>query len=190
MKKMIATCLSLAVFTGAVAGCSANTTEDTAESLSSVSVSSPEKQKEQTNMDKALALIHTFATGDTETARTLLDESYIQHNLAYGTGEEAFIDSVEYLASAEVPTTVENIRSFEDGDYVFLQTVYNFAGAGEQVAFDIFRFDEDGEIGTTVRFWLQKQIRLGIPRLMEPWKLRIWTKQKKIVNWLRISCMT
>lgn len=146
MKKMIATCLSLAVFTGAVAGCSANTTEDTAESLSSVSVSSPEKQKEQTNMDKALALIHTFATGDTETARTLLDESYIQHNLAYGTGEEAFIDSVEYLASAEVPTTVENIRSFEDGDYVFLQTVYNFAGAGEQVAFDIFRFDEDGEI--------------------------------------------
>ena len=29
---------------------------------------------------------------------------------------------------------------------MFLQTVYNFAGAGEQVAFDIFRFDEDGEI--------------------------------------------
>jgi len=29
---------------------------------------------------------------------------------------------------------------------VFLQTVYNFAGAGEQVAFDIFRFDEDGKI--------------------------------------------
>lgn len=48
--------------------------------------------------------------------------------------------------SADVKTTVENIRSFEDGDYVFLQTVYNFAGAGEQVAFDIFRFDEDGEI--------------------------------------------
>ena len=41
---------------------------------------------------------------------------------------------------------VKNIRAFEDGDYVFLQTVYNFAGAGEQVAFDIFRFDEDGEI--------------------------------------------
>ena len=35
---------------------------------------------------------------------------------------------------------------FEDGDKVFLQTVYNFAGAGEQVAFDIFRFDEDGLI--------------------------------------------
>ncbi len=43
-------------------------------------------------------------------------------------------------------TTVDNIRAFEDGDKVFLQTIYNFAGAGEQVAFDIFRFDEDGKI--------------------------------------------
>ncbi len=29
---------------------------------------------------------------------------------------------------------------------MFLQTIYNFAGAGEQVAFDIFRFDADGRI--------------------------------------------
>ena len=100
----------------------------------------------QTNIEKALALINTFATGDTETAAELLDENYIQHNLAYGNGEESFIGSVEYLASAEAETTVNNVRAFEDGDYVFLQTVYNFAGAGEQVAFDIFRFDEDGEI--------------------------------------------
>lgn len=99
-----------------------------------------------TRTEKALALILTFATGDTETAARLLDENYIQHNLAYGTGEAAFLGSVEYLASAPVKTTVNNIRAFEDGDYVFLQTVYNFAGAGEQVAFDIFRFDEDGEI--------------------------------------------
>ena len=97
-------------------------------------------------MDKALALINTFATGDTETAAQLLDENYIQHNLAYGTGEDAFLASVEGLAAADAETTVENIRAFEDGDYVFLQNVYNFAGAGEQVAFDIFRFDEDGEI--------------------------------------------
>ena len=76
----------------------------------------------------------------------MLAEGYIQHNLAYGTGADAFIGSVEYLASAPVKTTVNNIRAFEDGDKVFLQTVYNFAGAGEQVAFDIFRFDEEGKI--------------------------------------------
>lgn len=99
-----------------------------------------------TNKDKVLALINTFATGDTEAASKLLADGYIQHNLAYGTGRDAFVGSVAYLASAPVKTTVKNIRTFEDGDKVFLQTVYNFAGAGEQVAFDIFRFDADGKI--------------------------------------------
>lgn len=99
-----------------------------------------------TNTQKALELINTFATGDTEKAASLLAEGYIQHNLAYGTGRDAFVGSVAYLASAPVKTTVNNIRAFEDGDKVFLQTVYNFAGAGEQVAFDIFRFDENGKI--------------------------------------------
>ncbi|WP_289184144.1 hypothetical protein [uncultured Dubosiella sp.] len=35
------------------------------------------------------------------------------------------------LAKAPAPTTVENIRAFEDGDNVFLHTVYDFAGAGK-----------------------------------------------------------
>ena len=101
---------------------------------------------QQRNIENALALINTFANGDAEMAATLLDEGYIQHNLAYGTGRDAFVGSVEYLAAADTATTVNTIRSFADGDYVFLQTVYNFAGAGEQVAFDIFRFNEAGLI--------------------------------------------
>lgn len=104
------------------------------------------EEPKMTNIQKALALINTFATGDTETAASLLAEGYIQHNLAYGTGRDAFVGSVAYLASAPVKTTVNNIRSFADGDKVFLQTVYNFAGTGEQVAFDIFRFDDCGKI--------------------------------------------
>ena len=109
--------------------------------------SKPVKEEpEMTNIQKALELIGTFASGDTEKAKGLLAEGYIQHNLAYGTGRDAFVGSVAYLASAPVKTTVENIRAVEDGDKVFLQTVYNFAGAGEQVAFDIFRFDESGKI--------------------------------------------
>ncbi len=99
-----------------------------------------------TNKEKALALIGTFASGDTVLAKELLAAPYIQHNLSYGTGRDAFISSVEYLTSAPVRTTVENIRALEDGDRVFMQTVYNFAGVGKQVAFDIFRFDEDGKI--------------------------------------------
>ena len=104
------------------------------------------EEPKMTNTQKALELINTFATGDTETAKNLLAEGYIQHNLAYGTGRDAFVGSVAYLASAPVKTTVKNIRAFSDGDKVFLQTVYNFAGAGDQVAFDIFCFDENGLI--------------------------------------------
>ena len=151
MKKFISSVLALTLIASVLAGCSSNTTS-TSDSGSASESSTPSSQvesntqAEQTNTEKALALIGTFASGDTETARELLDENYIQHNLAYGTGEDAFIGSVEYLASADVKTTVNNIRAFEDGDKVFLQTIYNFAGAGEQVAFDIFRFDENGKI--------------------------------------------
>lgn len=95
------------------------------------------------NIQKAKKLIGCFASGDVAMARSLLKENYIQHNLAYNTGAKAFCDSVASLGSAPVKTTVNTIRAFEDGDKVFMQTVYNFAGAGEQVAFDIFRF-EDG----------------------------------------------
>ncbi len=98
-----------------------------------------------TNKEKAISLITSFATGDTKIPQENLTEGYIQHNLAYGTGRDAFVGSVQYLGSAPVKTTVENIRVFEDGDFVFLQTVYNFAGSGKQVAFDIFRF-ENGKI--------------------------------------------
>ena len=35
----------------------------------------------------------SFATGDAEKAAGLLAEGYIQHNLAYGTGRDAFVGS-------------------------------------------------------------------------------------------------
>ena len=142
MKKLIVFLTTAALMMAAFAGCSNKANKDDGK----IPDTSGTQQVEQTQIEKALALINTFASGDTETAKNLLAEGYIQHNLAYGTGRDAFIGSVEYLASAETKTTVKNIRAFEDGDKVFLQTVYNFAGAGEQVAFDIFRFDENGKI--------------------------------------------
>ena len=144
MKKFLSLTMALTMLGTALTGCGA---KDAAAKtpVENTQQTAPVRQ-EQSQTEKALALINTFATGDTETARSLLADGYIQHNLAYGTGADAFIGSVEYLASADVKTTVNNIRAFEDGDYVFLQTIYNFAGDGEQVAFDIFRFDENGKI--------------------------------------------
>ena len=148
MKKIITLLLTATLTMTALAGCStsSNNADNTASSNSATTQETESTKTEQTQIEKALALIDTFATGDTDTAKELLAEDYIQHNLAYGTGRDAFISSVEYLASADEKTTVENIRVFEDGDKVILQTVYNFAGAGEQVAFDIFRFDNEGKI--------------------------------------------
>lgn len=99
-----------------------------------------------TDIEKAIALTHTFANGDVAQAKDLLEEGYIQHNPSYGTGREAFLASVEALAQAPQPTTVETIRSFQDGDKVVLQSIYDFAGGGKQVAFDIFRIGADGKI--------------------------------------------
>ena len=144
MKKIFTLTLALAMIDTALTGCGATAPTSGSTASTPPATSAPAESAapvEQTNTEKALALIDTFATGDTETAASLLDEDYIQHNLAYGTGRDAFVGSVEYLASAETKTTVNNIRAFEDGDYAFLQTIYNFAGAGEQVAFDIFRFE-------------------------------------------------
>ena len=145
MKKILSLTLALAMSGTILTGCGSKNGASEAPAENSTKQTAP-VQQEQSQREKALALINTFATGDTDTARSLLADGYIQHNLAYGTGADAFIDSVEYLASADVKTTVNNIRAFEDGDKVFLQTIYNFAGAGEQVAFDIFRFDENGKI--------------------------------------------
>lgn len=148
MKKIITLLLTATLTMTALAGCStsSNNADNTVSSTSATTQETESTKTEQTQTEKALALIDTFATGDTDIAKELLAEDYIQHNLAYGTGRDAFISSVEYLASADEKTTVENIRAFEDGDKAFLQTVYNFAGAGEQVAFDIFRFDNEGKI--------------------------------------------
>ena len=55
-----------------------------------------------TNKEKALALINTFTTGDTEKAKELLAPGYIQHNLAFGTGADAFVAAVAGLAQAPV----------------------------------------------------------------------------------------
>jgi predicted SnoaL-like aldol condensation-catalyzing enzyme len=127
MKKPIATLLATTMLAATVTGCTNN------------------QSKEDTNMKTAINLISSFATGDTTVAKNNLTEGYIQHNLAYGTGRDAFVGSVEYLGSAPTKTTVENIRAFQDGDYVFLHTIYNFAGSGDQVAFDVFRY-ENGKI--------------------------------------------
>lgn len=110
------------------------------------SIGQGKKAMQAQNINNAKALINTFVTGDTAKAQSLLADGYIQHNLAYPTGAKAFVGAVEGLSKAPVKTKVQTIRAFADGDKVVLHNIYNFAGQGDLVAFDIFRFDSNGKI--------------------------------------------
>lgn len=134
MKKLI---LSALVASVALTGC---------QTVSNVANQAIAPVKQTQNIKNAKALIQTFTTGDVAKAKSLLGEDYIQHNLAVPTGVNGFIGAVEGLSKAPSKTTVQTVRAFTDGDKVVLHNIYNFAGQGEQVAFDIFRFDNNGKI--------------------------------------------
>lgn len=86
-------------------------------------------------------------SGDVDTMRELANPDYIQHNPFIPTGLEPFIELLPVLQ--EAGTTAENIRMFQDGDYVFMHNIWRNAepfGAPEMVAFDIIRVDENGMV--------------------------------------------
>ena len=75
------------------------------------------------------------------TARDCNPDKYIQHNLAAADGLAGL---GAFLATLpEGSARVNTARVFEDGDYIFAHTDYNFFG--QKIGFDIFRF-ENGKI--------------------------------------------
>ncbi len=84
---------------------------------------------------------------DTDTMRELARADYKQHNPFIPTGLEPFIEMLPLLQ--ENGTTAENIRMFQDGNYVFMHNIWRNAkpfGADEMVSFDIIRLDEQGKV--------------------------------------------
>lgn len=86
-------------------------------------------------------LLKAIETGATEPVSIINQTNYKQHNLAVADGLAGFGAVLQQLPpnSAKVNT----IRVFQDGEYVFAHTDYNFFGP--KIGFDIFRF-EDGKI--------------------------------------------
>ncbi|WP_184547827.1 nuclear transport factor 2 family protein [Mucilaginibacter sp. FT3.2] len=93
------------------------------------------------NKQKVVDLLKSIETGATEPVGFINPNKYIQHNLAVADGLAGFGALLQQLPpkSAKVNT----VRVFEDGNFVFAHTDYNFFGA--KTGFDIFRF-EDGKI--------------------------------------------
>lgn len=103
-----------------------------------------EEMSKMTNSDKAVALIESLGTTNTEPVAYVNPNKYIQHNLAVADGLEGFGALVAHLSEG---TYGKNIRVFQDGDYVIMHNEYDFFGP--KVGFDIFRFEE----GLIVEHW-------------------------------------
>lgn len=93
------------------------------------------------NKQKVVSLLKTIETGATEPIGYVNPNKYIQHNVGVADGLAGFGALLQALPpnSAKVNT----VRSFQDGEFVFTHTDYNFFGP--KIGFDIFRF-EDGKI--------------------------------------------
>ena len=104
-----------------------------------------EVKMELSNKEKVAALLNSFNTGDQTPISYINSGKYIQHNLAVGDGLAGFGEVMKNAPEGGFKANV--IRAFQDGDYVFTHTEYDFFGP--KAAFDVFRF-EDGKI---VEYW-------------------------------------
>jgi predicted SnoaL-like aldol condensation-catalyzing enzyme len=103
------------------------------------------KPKELSNKEKVVALLNTIETGAQEPVGYINPNKYIQHNLGVADGLAGFGELLGQLPEGSAKVEVQ--RVFEDGDYVFAHTKYNFFGP--KVGFDIFRFEN----GLIVEHW-------------------------------------
>lgn len=104
----------------------------------------PEKA-ELSNRDKSRALVESIETGSPEPISYINPNKYIQHNLAVGDGLAGFAEVMKQLPEGSARAKV--VRAFQDGDYGFTHTEYNFFGP--KIGFDIFRFEN----GLIVEHW-------------------------------------
>lgn len=100
---------------------------------------------ELSKKDKVVALLNSFNTGDQTPISYINPDKYIQHNLAVGEGLQGFGEVMQHAPPQGFKAKV--IRAFEDGDYVFTHTEYDFFGP--KAGFDVFRF----EAGKIVEHW-------------------------------------
>jgi predicted SnoaL-like aldol condensation-catalyzing enzyme len=86
-------------------------------------------------------LLTSIETGDLKPVSYINPDKYIQHNLMVEDGLAGFGEVMKQLPKGSAKARV--VRVFQDGNYVFAHTEYNFFGP--KIGFDIFRF-EDGMI--------------------------------------------
>jgi predicted SnoaL-like aldol condensation-catalyzing enzyme len=128
-----------AVVAGAVGACRpATETPPQAVDKNGITVMTKEKQQ-------VVDLLKSLETGAPGPLEVLSPTRYVQHNLDVADGVEGVRELVRRLPRGA--TKVNTVRVFQDGDFVFAHSEYDFFGP--KVGFDIFRF----EGGKIVEHW-------------------------------------
>lgn len=107
--------------------------------------SKKEAKMNLSNKEKSIALIESLESGDSTAVSYINQNKYIQHNLMAGDGLQGFAELLKHKPKEGFKAKI--VRAFQDGDYVFLHTEYDFFGP--KIGFDIFRFEN----GLIVEHW-------------------------------------
>ena len=103
--------------------------------------------------DQIRALLKSIETGDPGPVAVVNEAKYIQHNPQTHEGSEGLAALFQRLSRTGPKVNV--VRAFEDGDFVFGHTEYDFAS--RRIGFEVFRFED----GQAVEHWDNIQERQG-----------------------------
>jgi predicted SnoaL-like aldol condensation-catalyzing enzyme len=136
--------LTLGILIATAVSCSGNKITDTA-AIKDSTTTLNKTAMEKSNKEKVIELLKAIETGASEPIGYINPNKYKQHNLGAADGLAGFGALLKALPphSAKVNT----VRVFQDGEYVFAHTDYNFFGP--KIGFDIFRFEN----GLIVEHW-------------------------------------
>ncbi len=104
---------------------------------------------------QVVELLKSIETGDSRGLGYINPDNYIQHNLGAADGLAGLRVFLQALPKGT--TTVNTVRVFQDGNFVFAHTDYNIFGP--KIGFDIFRI-EDGKV---VEHWDNLQEKAAKP---------------------------
>lgn len=99
------------------------------------------------------ALLKGIETGDPAAVSVVNEDKYIQHNPQTHEGSEGLAALFERLSKTSPRVNI--VRIFEDGDYVFAHTEYDFST--RRIGFEVFRFEDE----QAVEHWDNIQPRRG-----------------------------
>jgi len=107
------------------------------------------------NKDQIRKLLKGIETGDPESVTVVNEDKYIQHNPLTPEGSEGLADLFKRLSKTSPRVNI--VRIFEDIDYVFAHTDYDFNVL--EIGFEVFRFED----GLAVEHWDNLQHRPSGP---------------------------